>query len=167
MDFTYVNIFLTHIEGFDGRMDQYIKMSDDWFSNYASSDDYYRKGFVKLFQTLGECSFFYFTNMAFKLRSNIIENYKVKSLIILFNVYVIGSIIGQMFFIVEIPKRIAMTIYILWCFPLAYTLCTIRFRMLNQIQKIFFLTLTFWCYEHLKYIFYRIDDVYYFIWDRF
>ena len=138
MDFTYVNIFLTHIEGFDGRMDQYIKMSDDWFSNYASSDDYYRKGFVKLFQTLGECSFFYFTNMAFKLRSNIIENYKVKSLIILFNVYVIGSIIGQMFFIVEIPKRIAMTIYILWCFPLAYTLCTIRFRMLNQIQKYFF-----------------------------
>ena len=166
MDFTYVNYFLNYIQGFDARLDEYIKRGDDWFSIYASSDDYYRRGVIKLFQTLGECAFFYFANMAFKLNKNVIDDYKVKSLIVLFNVYVIGSILGQMFFSVEIPKRVAMTIYILWCFPLAYTLYSIRFSKLNQIQKMLFLCLTFWCYEHFKYIFYRLDGVYYFIWDR-
>lgn len=165
-DFTLINRFLTYINGMDSRMDEYIKRGDDWFSSYAVHDDYYRKGFLKTFQTLGECSFFYFANLAFESKNEIFSKEKKKNLIVLYNMFVVGSILGQMFFAVEILKRMASSFYLMWCFPLAYVLKVINFSKLAKGYKVAYCCMFWFGYEYLKYIFYRLDGVYTFLWDK-
>lgn len=165
-DFTLINQMLVYINGLDSRMDEYIKRGDDWFSNYAIHDDYYRNGFLKTLQTLGECSFFYFANMAFKSENVFLCLEKRRCLIVLFNMFVIGSILGQMFFAVEILKRIATSFYLVWCFPLAYVVRVVNFNKLSVSLKILYCFMFWFGYEYLKYIFYRVDGVYTFLWDK-
>lgn len=165
-DFSLVNQALIHINGLDSRMDEYIKRGDDWFSSYAIQDDYYRKGVIKMFQTIGECSFFYFASIAFKTKSSLLSSEKQRSLIVLYNTFVIGAILGQMFFAVEILKRIALSLYVVWCFPFAYVVRIIKFGKLSRLQKLAFCSLLWFGYEYIKYIFFRVDNVYTFIWDK-
>lgn len=162
-DFSYLNGLLSFLGDQSDKFSAYTDNSDRWFSNDAKEVIYDRKPFIKLLQTMGDCSLIYLSYVCMKLKPN-------KKISFFYNTFVIGAIITQCFYSLEILRRMGEIMYWYWAFPLAYYLYNAKYIFRNfiskeQIFKCLSLALLFYVYEYFKYLFLRVDNMYKFLWD--
>ncbi len=170
-NFSDFNFILNYVaDNGSGHFAEYAKQDDQWFSADAIQQNYARNPIVKIFETMGEVSFLY---LGYKvLKSPAIKNLKgyvdLKSLVVLFNVHVVGVIIVHSFFLLEIPKRIGQSMAIFWCFPFAFILYNLKIMKLTVLDRLCCCGLAFFIYDYIKYLFFRSDAThpYLFIWDK-
>lgn len=158
-DFSYLSGLLSFIGEQNDKFSHYTENSDVWFSNNAMNAMYARNFFVKIFQTLGDCSLMYITYNVLKNNPNIKFQF-------FYNTFVLGAIFSQCFYTLEILRRMGDIMYWNWAFPLAYFLYNRkRYICLSRLVEYLSISLLFYCYEYLKYLFFRTDDMYKFLWD--
>jgi hypothetical protein len=99
----------------NARFQGYVENADAWFSQEAINKIYKQSLPAKLANTLFDLSVIFMTNKIFgKLsRKNI-------SLILCYNLFVIGAWWFQAFFQIEIMRRIATVMYLFWFVLVAY-----------------------------------------------
>lgn len=164
MDFTLVNNILSLFSGMN-HYSEYFKEGSSWFSVDAANAMYLRNPIIKIYQLIGECSFLY---LGHKYLSKSNNTSFEKSIVALFNTSVVGLILTQAFFTVEIPRRLGEMIGIVWCFPFAYLMSIVKIKREKLINGICIMCLSFFFYSYAKYLLFRNDAVYpyLFIWDK-
>lgn len=170
-NFSDLSVILNYVaDNGSGHFAEYAKQDDQWFSADAIQQNFARNPIVKIIETIGEVSFLY---LGYKvLKSPAIKNLKgyvdIKSLVVFFNVHVVGIIIVHSFFLLEIPKRIGQSMSIFWCFPFAFVLYNLKYMKLTVIDRLCCCGLAYFVYDYIKYLFFRTDAAYpyLFIWDK-
>ena len=158
-DFSYLNGVLSFLGEQSDKFSVYTDNADRWFSKDAMESIYDRKPFIKLLQTIGDCSLMYISYHCLKIKQD-------KRIQFLYNTFVVGAIITQCFYSLEILRRMGEIMYWFWAFPLAYYLYNKKDKCINtQLINVLSVGLLFYCYEYLKYLFLRVNDMYKFLWD--
>lgn len=161
-DFTYLEGLLSFLGDQSDKFSTYTDNADIWFDSESKNAIYDRNSIVKILQTLGECSLIYLGNRALHIRED-------KRIVFMYNLFVLGAIVSQCFYSLEILRRMGDVMYWYWAFPLAYVLfyrkeifSTFKYRFISSSLYLFLL---FYGYDYLKYLFMRTLDMYKFIWD--
>ena len=161
-DFSYLDGILSFLGEHNDKFSTYTDNADVWFDNDAKNAIYDRNSVVKIIQTLGECSLIYLGYRILQVRKN-------KQILFFYNLFVIGAIFSQCFYSLEILRRMGDVMYWYWAFPLAYVLYYKKevFTLFKYkvVANLLFLTLLFFGYDYLKYLFMRPLGMYKFIWD--
>lgn len=164
-DFSYLSDFLSVLGNQNDKFSEYTTNSDKWFSADAMNEEWYRKPVVKVFETAGNIALLYLGYYQAAL-------FKKRKYVTVYNLVVIGAIVEQSFFTIEILRRMGDAMYWFWCFPLASVLCY-RQEILGHVKSAYkrmvvkglYVLLAFFVYDYLKYLFLRPLDMYKFIWD--
>lgn len=162
-DLSRLNGILSFLGGINEKFSSYTDNSDKWFSEDSMIEGFMRKPIVKVFQTYGECSLIYLGYLLLKIKND-------KKILFTYNFYVIGTIFTQCFYTLEILRRMGDVMYMWWAFPLAYVLSykNILFQLEKNkkvLLRLCFIGLFFFAYDYLKYLFFRENDMYHFLWD--
>lgn len=158
-DFSYLNGMLSFLGDQNDKFSSYTENTDRWFSKDAMEAIYDRKPFIKLLQTIGDCSLMYISYVCLTLKQN-------RKILFLYNTFVIGAIVTQCFYSLEILRRVGEIMYWSWAFPLAYYLYHRRkINVCVRSVRVLSVGLLFYCYEYLKYLLMRVDGMYKFLWD--
>ena len=157
-DFSVANNLLSFMASQDEKFSYYVENSDKWFTADSAADRYTRNPVVKIAETLGNISLFYWGYKVIVMRFS--ENRQV---ITLYNVFVTGSIFQKFFMNFEIINRVSSTGSLFWCIPLALVL-HYRSDFKKSKYKILLYFLIWWSYEYLKYLF-MCGDMCKFLWD--
>ncbi len=160
-DFSYLNGILSFLGDQNDKFSGYTENSDAWFSQDAMNANYDRKPLVKVLQTMGDCSLIYLTNYT-------LSKYNDKRFLYMYNTFVVGAIVSQCFYSLEILRRMGDTMYWYWAFCLSFVL-HYRTKILQLgkrqfVLKACYLMMFFYVYDYLKYLFLR-EEMYHFLWD--
>lgn len=159
-DFTWLNVFFKLFVG-DERMAHYIDSYDKWFTFDSDIHDnivYTRNEIVLLFEMIGSISLLYFA------RKTIKHLYNKRDAITFYNFFVLGVILLNAFREVELLQRVARCLYVFWFFPLSLVLYYRKQVVKTSFESYFYLFLIWWCYDYLKYLFFR-GEMTKFLWD--
>lgn len=163
-DFHYLDPVLSFLGQTNDKYASYVENSDYWFSEDGVSDIYSRNLIIKIFETIGNISLFYF---GFKIINDISKIRKSCFFITVYNIFVFGSLIQKAFMNYEILNRVG-TVYSYFSFiPLSLSLYYHKKYFTNNkilYIKILYFFLVWWIYDYIKYIFFR-GDMTLFIWD--
>lgn len=162
-DFSYLNGVLSFLGDQSDKFSSYTDNAENWFSDDAKNAIYDRKPFIKILQTMGDCSLMYLSYICIKLKPN-------RQFSFFHNTFAIGAIVTQCFYSLEILRRMGDVMYWYWAFPLAYYLFHAKYVFKQFATKKFMLkclslALLFYSYDYLKYLFMRVNDMYKFLWD--
>lgn len=161
-DFSYLNGILSFLGDQNDKFSAYTDNADRWFGNDAKENIYDRNPIIKIIQTIGECSLIYLGYYILQLKKN-------QKMIFFYNLFICGAIVSQCFYSLEILRRMGDIMYWYWAFPLAYVLynkkvITTTFKN-KLVLDFMMMSLLFYAYEYLKYLFLREPGMYKFLWD--
>lgn len=175
-DFSYLNSILTFLGSSSDKFSGYTENADRWFSSDAMEDAYSRNISIEFLETFGCCALIYLGNKLFHNTSLYIDKQKNKNAIIplgdnielyvsLYNVFIIGTLILETFYNLEIVRRVAHCWDIYWFVPMALVLYFRRSRIFNVFDKILMLGFFYWVWEYIRFLFVWKDTPL-FIWDK-
>lgn len=162
ISFGRLNELFFLISGFN-HFDVYVQEGSSWLSEEGINEAFARNIILKPFEVIGSCSYLFFASK-FLHRSIDVKQYSIN---VLFNMSFLGMLVYQGFFLMEIPRRSGEMIYVFWFVPMAYILTRCKFKKEKLISKCLLLSMTFFAYPYLKYLFFNDSHVpYLFLWDK-
>lgn len=157
-DWAYVNRGLELLGSANSTFGKYTSKAR-FFSEDAFNDDWSRSFGGVIFDMIGNCCLFYLGALILQKKSF------PRRYLMLFNVYVIGTIIDRAFWNFELIRRIFDPMFAFWCFPLSIVLVEKNTIRLMSWQKLILWGLTFFFYDvYFKYLFQR-GEMTLFLWD--
>lgn len=175
-DFGYLNSILNFLGSSSDKFAGYTENADRWFSADAINDIYTRNISIEILETVGCCSLIYLGNKLFHNTSLYSDKQKNNNIAIplgenielyvsLYNVFIIGTIILETFYNLEIVRRVAHCWDIYWFVPMALVLYYRRSKIFNVFDKILMLGFFYWAWEYIRFLFVWKDTPL-FIWDK-
>lgn len=159
-DWTYINNGLELLGSTNSKFGRYTERSTKFFSDDAFKDDWTRSFGGEIFDIIGNCCLFYLGELI------LIKRAFPKRFIVLFNIYVIGTIMDRAFWNFELVRRVFDPMFAFWCFPLSIVFTEKKRNKLKSWQKVLFWGLSFFFYDvYFKYLFQR-GNMTLFLWDR-
>ena len=141
IDWSYLENGLLFLGGVNEKFLIYTERTNQFFSSDAFNDEYTRSFFGKIFECIGHCSLFYLGYRTIK------EIQPSKSIISLYNVYVLGSIIDRCFWNYELLRRVFDPMLAFWCFVIAFVMTNAKKVEYKFFEKWLFLGLLYFPYE--------------------
>ena len=86
-------------------------------------------------------------------------------MITLFNACIIGFLILETFYNLEIVRRVAYCWNIFWFIPISLILYYRKSKIFNTFDKLLMLGFTYWLWEYIRFLFVWADTPM-FIWDK-
>lgn len=158
-DTSFLNPILSFLSSQDDKFSQYADKADVWFGKEGYSERYTANFLVKFFNVTSNCAIMY---LGYKL----LAGFKKigKSLITLYNVYVLGTILYDSFVNYEAINRITRYFYAFWIFPFALILFYRKsFYKESSLQLAYIIS--FGVFIHFfRYLFFKGDQTL-FLWD--
>lgn len=179
-DFSYINGLLQFLGSTNEKFGGYVDNANRWFSEEAINSLYDRNILVEILESFGCCSFAYlgckffnrFCEYKDKIKENIHKNRVLMSLgthynlyVSLFNISIIGYIVFETFYNLEIVRRVAYSWTIFWFVPISLILYYRNCRIFNKFDRLLMLGFFFWAWEFIRFLFVW-ENVRMFIWDR-
>lgn len=175
-DFSYLNSILNFFGASNDKFSLYTENADRWFSIDAMQDAYTRNIFIEILETFGCCALIYLGNKLFRNSLPEIEGQSIKKsdislgvntglYISLYNVFIIGTVILETFYNLEIVRRVAHSWDIYWFVPMALVLYYRNNKIFNGVDKFLMLGFFFWVWEYIRFLFVWSDTPM-FIWDK-
>lgn len=175
-DFSYLNSLLSFLGSSSDKFAGYTENADRWFSADAMEDAYTRNGTIQFLETFGCCALLYLGNKILTFfQSNVYSSQMAKLQIVgtgnvrlfvtLFNVFVIGIIILETFYNLEIVRRVAHCWDIFWFVPMSLILYYRKNKVFNTFDKFLMLGFTYWLWEYIRFLFVW-NQTPLFIWDK-
>ena len=142
------------------------------------NDAYNRNIIIELLETFGCCSLAY---LGYKLlhkakdtQNNINEQVKSGAILLgnhynlyvsLFNISIIGLVILETFYDLEIVRRVAYCWTIFWFVPVSLILYYRKSKIFSNFDRLLMFGFFFWVWEYIRFLFVW-QDVPMFIWDK-
>lgn len=175
-DFSYLNSLLTFWGSSSDKFAGYTENADVWFSAEAMNDAYTRNIMIELLETFGCCALLYlgsktlscFQNTSYVDDENSISTVmdgSFRLILTLFNAFVVGIIILETFYNLEIVRRVAYSWSIFWFVPMSLILYYRKSQIFNTIDKFLMLGFTYWLWEYIRFLFVWKETPM-FIWDK-
>lgn len=175
-DFSYLNSLLSFLGSSSDKFAGYTENTDRWFSSDAMEEAYTRNGAIQLLETFGCCALLYLGNKILKylqtssngsVKSSLpkVADENIRLFVALFNVFVIGIVILETFYNLEIVRRVAHCWDIFWFAPMALILYYRKNKVFNIFDKFLMLGFTFWLWEYIRFLFVW-GETPLFIWDK-
>lgn len=144
---------------YDDKVRQYGEVSDDWFSADAMNSEYDRPWYTKVFDAYGNIALFYFGYKVINRYDN------RKSVVCIFNSYVVGCLLRRAFYTLEVLNRLGYGLECFWFLPLAMVIHHRKNLIKNSWERLLSVGLLFFAYEYIKYIFFKGSKTL-FLWDK-
>lgn len=176
-DFSYLNNLLSFLGSSSDKFAGYTEDADRWFSAEGMNDAYTRNGAIEFLETFGCCALFYLgskilkylfdTSSVTKTNTSIaaVSNSGLCLMITLFNACIIGFLILETFYNLEIVRRVAYCWNIFWFIPISLILYYRKSKIFNTFDKLLMLGFTYWLWEYIRFLFVWADTPL-FIWDK-
>lgn len=175
-DFSYLNLILNFLGSSNDKFSAYTENADRWFSADAMQDAYTRNIIIEILETFGCCALIYLGNKLFRnallerdrqsrTMSGVSLGVNTELYISLYNVFIIGTLILETFYNLEIVRRVAYCWSIYWFVPMALVLYYRNNKIFNGIDKFLMLGFFFWVWEYIRFLFVWSDTPM-FIWDK-
>ena len=141
IDWSYLEEGIALLGGTNEKFLIYTDRTTQFFSSDAYNDAYTRSLGGKIFECVGHCCLFY-------LGYRVIEKIRPKkSIVSLYNVYVLGCIIDRCFWNYELLRRVFDPMLAFWCFVIAFVLVNVKEVKFKYYEKWMFAGLLFFPYE--------------------
>lgn len=158
-DLSILNELIQALAGVNNKFYQYAQDSDRWFSQDAVVADAARKSLIKVFQTFGELSLI-------SLGYIIVKKLNSFRFTFVYNIYVVGLILDQAFFQMEIMRRLFDPLYWFWFAPVSFVLYYKNYIIrCNKRYRFLYWGLFWFLYEYLKYLFMTPARLNLFLWN--
>ena len=175
-DFSYLNDLLSFLGSSSDKFAGYTEDADRWFSAEGMNDAYTRNGAIEFLETFGCCALLYLgRKVLIKLydissvtktnASIVVSNRNLCLMITLFNASVIGFLILETFYNLEIVRRVAYCWNIFWFVPISLILYYRKSKIFNTFDRLLMLGFTYWLWEFIRFLFVWADTPM-FIWDK-
>lgn len=177
-DFSYLNGLLQFLGSSNEKFSGYVDNADMWFSADAMNDAYNRNIIIELLEAFGCCSLAYLGNKlllkAKENKNNINEQVKMGAILLgnhynlyvsLFNISIIGLVILETFYDLEIVRRVAYCWSIFWFVPVSLILYYRKSKIFSNFDRLLMFGFFFWVWEYIRFLFVW-QDVPMFIWDK-
>ena len=129
--------------------------------------DFSRNVILKPIEVISSILYLYLGYKILKSKETMMDTYKYRSIVILFNASFVGMCIYQGFFLLEIPRRLGEMIYVFWCVPMALIVNELLRSKPKSGHRLLVLGMIFFAYPYLKYLFFNDSHVpYLFLWDK-
>jgi hypothetical protein len=159
IDWSLFQNSLSYLGNFSEKFYIYTTRANSFFSSDAFQNDYTRSVGGKILECFGHCSLFYLGCKTIKKIPS------PKSIVALYNIYVIGSIIDMCFWNYELLRRVFDPMLAFWCFSIAFVLENASKLKYTTQEKFMFLGLLYFPYEMgFKYLVER-GQMTLFLWD--
>lgn len=170
-DWSYLNVLFNLFSG-EEKLAGYADHADIWFSDEAKQDEYTRNAIIQNLEVFGNCSLLYLGYKAClyvqKLKDSTKQTFKESSIniyVAIFNIVVIGVIIYQTFYNLEIVRRVAYCWYLLWFVPVSLVLYYAnKTKLYTKLEKFLVLGFFFWIWEYIRFLLVFSEERM-FIWD--
>ncbi|MCM1313381.1 MAG: EpsG family protein [Bacteroides sp.] len=174
-DWSYINGLLSFMSSHDDKLACYADNADRWFSDDAMSNQYSRNAVIQILETVADTVLIYLGAKVcqYILGLRVMEQKQGKYIysrahvyVAFYNVFVVGVLIFQTFFNLEIVRRVAYSWYLFWFVPLALVLYYRKnTRIFNQMDRYMMLSFIFWIWDYIRFLF-VFDKAPMFIWDK-
>lgn len=175
-DFSYLNSILSFVGSTSDKFSGYTENADIWFSADALDNAYSRNMSIEILETFGCCALIY---LGYKLFQNVLKDKErcskrvanvslginAELYVSLYNVFIIGTLILQTFYNLELARRVAHCWDIYWFVPMALVLYYRNSKLFNSFDKILMLGFFYWAWEYIRFLFVWKDTPM-FIWDK-
>lgn len=171
-DLGYFGSLLNIAGSADVKFAVYTDNSDRWFSNDAMNVNYTRNFIIQVLETFGCASAFYLGHkicggingqLVVGAKKNIaLENGRIYTA--LFNTFVLGTLVLETFYNLELVRRVAYGWYIYWFVPVALVLFYRKEFFAKKIDRFLIIGFSFWLWEYLRFLFVFVRKPL-FLWD--
>lgn len=158
-DTSFLNPFLTLLSSQDDKFSQYASNADIWFGKAGYSERYTANFIIRFFDITSCCGIFF---LGYKLLA-MLQNLD-KSIVGLYNVYVLGSIFYVSFANYELINRITRYFYAFWVFPVALIFYYRKDLIKDSTSQIAYVSCFGVFIYFLRYLFLKGDQTL-FLWD--
>ncbi|MCQ2199395.1 MAG: EpsG family protein [Paludibacteraceae bacterium] len=168
-DWSYINNLLIFLSN-DDKLADYAGNADRWFSDDAMREAYTRNVLIEALETWGAVALLYLGyKVCVYLQNNddLLINKKntVNINVALFNVSVVGMLVLQTFYNLEIIRRVAYNWYLLWFVPFSLVIFYRKNKdVLFKLDKILAIGFFYWIWEYIRFLFVFTKERM-FIWD--
>ncbi len=171
-DWSYLNSLLNLLSG-EEKLAMYADNADRWFSGDAMNDAYTRNIIIQYVEAWANCALLYLGyKVCVYLQTNQQESYgdqhTTKSFniyVAIFNIVIVGCIILQTFYNLEIVRRVAFCWYLLWFVPLSVILYySKKTKIFTSFDRFIMLGFFFWIWQYIRFLFVFKEEPM-FIWD--
>ncbi len=170
-DWSYLNGLLNLLSGSE-KLAGYTDNADLWFSEEAMNEAYDRNISIQFLEAFAYsallylgykvCRYVQFDSTLHKFRAR--ENH-VQMYISFYNMFVLGVLIYQTFYNLEIVRRVAYCWYLFWFVPLSLVLYYWRKpKLFNVAERCLLIGFVFWIWEYIRFLF-VFSEKPLFIWD--
>lgn len=165
-DITYVQPLLVLIGSTNPKFNHYIEgdAAEAWFGENALQLDNARNPIILLLEILANSSLFYFAYKEIRQKAGV-NDIRIKALITITNLYIIGHITRNAFLYLELINRMASLFQRMWFMPYAFVIMNNKFNKLNFVEKLAYLSMIFLFYDYIKYLFAPRQGMTSFLWD--
>lgn len=165
-DISYISPILYFMGGLSPKFNHYVAgdASEAWFGESAMQLENARNPIIMFFEIIANSSLFYFSSKLIKNTHGNIDR-KMKTLVVITNLYIIGYILRNAFLYFELINRMASLLQRMWFLPFAYVIITIRYNKLKLYERFAYFSLFFLFYDYLKYLFAPRSGMTMFLWD--
>lgn len=157
-NFSWLTPILNFAAEANDRAAEYVSNSEYWFSTEGQNDIYTKNKILEFIQVTASSSVIY---LGYKLIKYKFPNNRV--LITILNVFIIGLCIESSFVNLEILYRIGLVMDRIGYFLIPVIVYYKPYKI-NLVQKILYLSLFWFMYYYVKYIFFS-EEISMFIWD--
>lgn len=155
----FLNPLIDFLASQDSKFSQYADNYDTWFGTWGFSDRYELNIFYQILDIISQISIIYVGYVIIR-RAKI----KDKSIIAMYNVFVLGVILFKCFPNFEAINRITRFFAACWCFPVAVNIYYCNKVKLAGFEKILFLCQFLILYQFGRYLFLKGEQTK-FLWD--
>lgn len=166
VNFGILSVLFPLLSGVE-HFDVYVQEGSDWMSESGVNFDFSRNVILKPIEVISSILYLYLGYKILKSKETMMDTYKYRSIVILFNASFVGMCIYQGFFLLEIPRRLGEMIYVFWCVPMALIVNELLRSKPKSGHRLLVLGMIFFAYPYLKYLFFNDSHVpYLFLWDK-
>ena len=160
---SYLKPILTLLGSTNGKFQYYVNDDyvENWFGESAMQLGNARNPLILFLEIIANSSLFYFSSKYVykrKTRKDIV-------LISITNLYIIGYIARNAFLYLELVNRVASLFQRMWFLPCAIIMIRTRYKNLNNIEKLAYVSQVFLLYDYVKYLFAPRPGMTLFLWD--
>lgn len=175
-DFSYLNSLLQFLGSTNEKFSDYTENADKWFSQDAINEAYTRNVVIQFLEAFACCSLAYLGNKLL-LRSSeshtdsprqqvsISLGGHYKLYVALFNISIIGLVILETFYNLEIVRRVSYCWELFWFVPVAIILYYRKSKIFNTLDRFLMLGFLYWAWQYIRFLFVW-QDVPMFVWDK-
>lgn len=172
-DFSYLDSVLSFLGSSNEKFAGYTENADRWFSAEGMNDVYTRNIVIQFLESFGSCALFYLGNKILNYISaedkvgtiTAVSNSNWRLLVTFFNASIIGFLILETFYNLEIVRRISYCWTIFWFVPVSLILYYRKSKIFNTFDKFLMLGFTYWLWEYIRFLFVWTTTPM-FIWDK-